>query len=134
MSVTHLLDTSWIIRHLWGAAAYSQTIRNIGAPQLAISIVSLAELYEGVFRSSRRADAEQALTLALTGITLLPIDDATCRLFGEHRARLRQSNQLIGDVDLLITATCLHHALPLLTTNPAHFQRIPGLTIISTPF
>ena len=88
MSVTHLLDTSWIIRHLWGAAAYSQTIRNIGAPQLAISIVSLAELYEGAFRSSRRADAEQALTLALTGITLLPINDATCRLFGEHRARL----------------------------------------------
>ena len=56
MSVTHLLDTSWIIRHLRGAAAYTQTIRNIGAPQLAISIVSLAEPYEGVFRSSRRAD------------------------------------------------------------------------------
>jgi tRNA(fMet)-specific endonuclease VapC len=134
VSVTHRLDTSWIIRHLRGAAAYTQTIRNIGAPRLAVSVVSLAELYEGVFRTSRRADAERALALALTGITILPIDDPICRLFGEHRARLRQSNQLIGDVDLLIAATCLHHALPLLTTNTAHFQRIPGLTIISTPF
>ena len=134
MSVTHLLDTSWLIRHLRGATAYTQTIHNIGASQLAVSIVSVAELYEGVFRSSRRADAERALALALTSITIIPIDDPICRLFGEHRARLRQSNQLIGDVDLLIAATCLHHAVPVLTTNPAHFQRIPGLAIISAPF
>jgi tRNA(fMet)-specific endonuclease VapC len=64
----------------------------------------------------------------------LPITDAICRHFGEHRARLRRSNQLIGDIDLLIATTCLDHGLTLLTTNPAHFQRIPGLAIISTPF
>jgi tRNA(fMet)-specific endonuclease VapC len=109
-------------------------MHTIGAPRLAVSIVSVAELYEGVFRASSQSDAEQALALALTGVTILPVEDPICRLFGEHRARLRQSNQLIGDVDLLIGATCLHHALPLLTTNPTHFQRIPGLTIISAPF
>jgi tRNA(fMet)-specific endonuclease VapC len=134
VSLTHLLDTSWIIRHLRGATAHTRTIQKIGPTQLGVSIVSLAELYEGVFRASRRADAEQALTLALVGLTVLPINDSICRLFGEHRALLRRGNQLIGDVDLLIATTCLHHALPLLTTNPGHFQRIPGLNVISTPF
>jgi tRNA(fMet)-specific endonuclease VapC len=132
--LTHLLDTSWIIPHLRGATAHTQTIRKIGALQLAVSIVFLAELYEGVFRTSRRAAAEQALALALTDIIVLPINDSVCYLFGEQRARLRQNNQLIGEVDLLIAATCLHYNLTLLTTNRVHFQRIPGLSTISAPF
>jgi predicted nucleic acid-binding protein len=40
---------------------------------------------------------------------------------------------LIGDIDLFIAATCLHHDLTLLTTNRIHFQRIPGLRIVATP-
>ena len=42
-------------------------------------------------------------------------------------------NQLIGDLDLLIAATCLYHELTLLTTNPRHFARIPDLTVVSHP-
>lgn len=133
MSVTHLLDTSWLVRHLRGDAAYTQTIHRLGAAQLAISFVTLAELYEGVCRATEPVAAEQALTLALTDMTILPLDREICRLFGEHRARLRQSNQLIGDVDLFIAATCLIHELTLLTTNRSHFQRIPGLRLITRP-
>jgi tRNA(fMet)-specific endonuclease VapC len=133
VSVSHLLDTSWVIRHLRGDIPYTQTMQRIGAPHLAISIVSLAELYEGVYRTTRPNDAEHALTLALTGIVTLPLSMDICRQFGEHRARLRQSNQLIGDVDLFIGATCLHHSLIVLTTNRTHFQRIPGLQIVSQP-
>jgi len=98
-----------------------------------MSIVTVAELYEGVFRAANLAAREQELLLFTAGITLLPITEPLCRLFGEHRAHLRQSNQLIGDVDLLIAVTCLHHDLTLLTTNPAHFLRVPGLRIVSTP-
>ena len=133
MSLTHGLDTGWIVRSLRGVKAYDRTIVKIGAPQLAVSIVSVAELYEGVFRANDPAAAEQALVLFLADKTILPITHDIGRLFGEHRARLRQKNQLIGDVDLLIAATCLHHDLTLLTTNRKHFQRIPGLRIVSSP-
>ena len=61
MNPTHLLDTSWLVRHLRGVTANTQTMQNIGAAQLAISIVSVAELYEGVFRTTRRSEAERAL-------------------------------------------------------------------------
>ncbi|HXF04794.1 MAG TPA: type II toxin-antitoxin system VapC family toxin [Blastocatellia bacterium] len=81
MSPTHLLDTGWIVRHLRGAKAYTRTLLKIGAPQLAISIVSLAELYEGVYRATNPTAAEQPLLTFLTDKTALPITDDICRLF-----------------------------------------------------
>lgn len=134
MSATHLLDTSWLIRHLRGETAFTRTMQHLGAAQLAVSVVSLAELYEGLYRAADPLAAEAALAETLYDVTALPLDDAICRLFGEHRARLRQANQLIGDLDLLIGATALRYGLALLTTNRSHFQRIPGLQVIAAPF
>jgi hypothetical protein len=57
----YLLDTGWIVRHLRGVQAYTETLLKIGAPQLALSILSLAELYEGVYRARDPAAAERAV-------------------------------------------------------------------------
>ena len=133
MSLTHLLDTSWIIRHLRGTRTYTQMLHRLGAQNLAVSIVSVAELYEGVYRAADPEAAGQAVHTFLSDKTVLPITQDICRLFGRHRSELRRQNQLIGDMDLLIAATCLHHGLTLLTTNPRHFQRIPELTVVSRP-
>ena len=133
MSPTHLLDTGWIIRHLRGSKAYTQALSRLGIQHLAVSIVSLAELYEGVYRAANPEVAEQAVLTFFSDKTLLPLTPDICQRFGRQRTELRQRNRLIGDLDLLIAATCLHHQLILLTTNPRHFQRIPGLTVISKP-
>ena len=133
MSATHLLDTGWIIRHLRGTKSYTQTLHRLGMQNLAISLVSLAELYEGVYRADDSETAEQAVLTFFSDKILLPITPDICRLFGQHRTDLRRRNLLIGDLDLLIAATCLYHHLTLLTTNPRHFQRIPGLTVVSEP-
>jgi tRNA(fMet)-specific endonuclease VapC len=62
------------------------------------------------------------------------VSEPVARIFGEQRAKLRRQNLLIGDIDLLIAATCLHHNLTLLTTNPRHFERVEGLLIVSEPW
>jgi tRNA(fMet)-specific endonuclease VapC len=46
-------------------------------------------------------------------------------------ALLHQRGQLIGDADILIAATALHHGLILVTENRAHFDRVPSLAIES---
>lgn len=131
MSPTHLVDTGWIIRHLRGTRSYTRTLRRLGAECLAVSIITIAELYEGVFRAQDPEAAEKAVQTFLGDKTVLPVTEEVSRLFGRHRADLRRQNQLIGDLDLLIAATCLHHGLTLLTTNPGHFQRVPDLAVVS---
>ena len=64
-------------------------------------------------------------------MTVLGIDEEVCKIFGRERGKLRKQGQLIGDLDLLIAATCLHYGLILLSNNRRHFDRIDGLQIES---
>jgi predicted nucleic acid-binding protein len=132
--ITHLLDTGWLIRSLRNHQAYRDTLHKLGAPQLAVSLVSIAELLEGVHLAQDPVAARQALDHELTGVTRLPLTEAICERYGQHRAQLRRANQLISQVDLLIAVTALHHGLTVLTTNPGEFQRVPGLPVVSVPF
>lgn len=64
-------------------------------------------------------------------MTLLGIDEDTCKIFGQQRGRLRQMGKPVGDFDLLIGATGLRYGLTVLTNNRRHFELIEGLTIES---
>jgi predicted nucleic acid-binding protein len=53
--------------------------------------------------------------------------------FGQVRGALpRQIRQQIGDLDILIAATCLEHNLTLLTRNLKDFQKIPSIKLYQT--
>lgn len=98
---------------------------------LGLSIISLAELYEGVYYSRDPEGDEQDLNDFLRGLTILGIDEVGCKIFGQQRGRLRAEGLLIGDTDLLIAATALQYNLTLLSNNRRHFERIEGLRIES---
>jgi tRNA(fMet)-specific endonuclease VapC len=63
--------------------------------------------------------------------TLLPLTDEVvvraARIYGD----LHRAGRLIDDADILIAATALVHDLTLVTNNRAHFERSPGLRIVS---
>ena len=101
------------------------------ADGVTISIVSVAELYEGVYGSIDPAASEETLQQFLRGVQVLSVDEAVARRFGQERAHLRATGQLIGDVDLLIGATAITQGLTLLTNNRRHFERLEGLLIES---
>jgi tRNA(fMet)-specific endonuclease VapC len=65
----------------------------------------------------------------VSGLAVLPLDDAITETFGRTRASLRRRGLLIPDLDLLIAATALAYDLTLLTRNRRHFQRIPDLKL-----
>ncbi|MBC8496778.1 MAG: type II toxin-antitoxin system VapC family toxin [Anaerolineales bacterium] len=44
---------------------------------------------------------------------------------------MQREGKLIGVLDTQIAGICLSHNLPLLTRNTDHFQRVPGLELIS---
>ena len=127
----YLVDTDWVIHYLNGRPDIVMRIQEFGPQGIAMSVISLAELYEGVYHSRNPRKSEQALQDFLRGVALLGIDEEITRLFGRERGRLRAVGNTIGDFDLLIGVTALHHDLTLLTNNRRHFELIAKLRIVS---
>ncbi len=125
----YLIDTDWIIHGLHGIEKVVKKLLELKREGLAISVISLAELYEGVYRSTDPASDEKSLEDFLSGVEILEISEEICKIFGKQRACLRKEGKLIGDFDILIASTCLYHDLTLLTDNIRDFKRIDGLKI-----
>ncbi len=127
----YLLDTDWAIEYLRGTERFALRIASLLPQGVAISIVSVAELYEGVAAAPDWHASEREVMRLVGFLDLLDIDLEIARTFGIERRRLRAAGQGIGDMDLLIGATALRHELTLLTNNRRHFERIPNLAIES---
>ena len=131
MNLRFLVDTDWVIEYLRGTPAMVTRLTELQPQGLALSIISLAELYEGVFYSRDPEGDGRDLVDFLRGVTVFGIDAEIAQRFGRERGRLRKAGMLIADFDLLIGATALAHNLTLLTNNRSHFERIDGLEIES---
>ena len=129
----YLLDTDWIVDVLNGQDAATQTLIKLAPSGLALSLISYGELYEGAYFSRDPRTALEVLRTFLEGKELLPLTPAIMEQFALIRGRLsKQLRRQIGDTDLLIAATALHHDLVLLTRNLKDFQHIPNLKLYST--
>jgi predicted nucleic acid-binding protein len=101
---------------------------------LAISLITFGEIYEGIYFSGHDPAAEErGFRQFLQGVAVLPLNRAIMRRFAHIRGNLRRTGQIIGDPDILIAATALHHNLTLATGNVNHFRRIPGLQLYRPP-
>ena len=127
----YLVDTDWTIDYLHKGDRTVRRLEELFADEAGLSVISLAELYEGLARS-RNPDADaESLRLFLEAVEAVPLDDAACRIFGEERARLREGGNIIGDMDILIGATAISNNLTLLTNNTRDFKRMQGLKVVS---
>ena len=124
----YLLDTTWIVEYLRGNPETISRIQELQEEGLAVSIISVAELYEGVFRSNQPEANEEALKDFVSAVTVLEVTEDMARRYGEEKARLLRQGTVIGALDLLIAATAQTHDLILLT-NDQDFGRIPGLRL-----
>ena len=132
MTAKYLVDTDWVIHYLKGHPAIQRRLTPLAREGLlALSIVSLAELYEGVYYSDDPEAHEAKLAELVRGIEVLNIEDATCRLFAKERGRLRTLKKQIADLDLFIGMTARQHELTLLTNNRRHFTLLEGLALES---
>lgn len=94
-----------------------------------MSMISLAELYEGIYYSRNPAKDEAVLRDFVRGVSVLGIDEEITRILGRERGRLRRLGRTVGD--LLIGATALRLDLTLLSNNRRHFELVEKLRIVS---
>ena len=127
----YLVDTDWVINYLRGRQQVVERFNQLVQHGVGISIISIAELYEGIADAEYQQEKEREIGDFLGYVDILPLDEPVCRVFARERRRLRTEGRLIADFDLLIGATAVYHQLTLLTNNRRHFQRLQNLNIIS---
>ena len=82
----YLVDTDWIIDHFRGDELITRKLEDIAPQGVAISIISLAEIYEGIFTSNDPAKSQQLLDEFLApDLKVLGINEDICRVFGRER-------------------------------------------------
>jgi len=125
----YLVDSDWIVDCLHGEESAIQTISQLAPEGVAVSIVSVAEIYEGAFVFPDPDRHLNAFRTFLKAFTVLSIDDEIAERFARIRAQLRREGRVPTDFDLLIAATSLRHNLTLVTRNVRHFRTVPDLQL-----
>jgi len=126
---TRLLDTN-IISYLFKGHSLAATYRpHLFGHTMAVCFMTEAELFEGAFRARWGPHRLTRLEGLLGTFLYIPTTPDLSRRWGQVRTE-RQS-QPIGAADAWIAAAALVHDCELVTHNPADFQGIAGLTVIS---
>jgi len=124
-----LLDTDTVIHFLKGRGQIAQRLLQIPPSELALSTISLYELYVGVVRSSQPERTKAQLDALLEWITIVPFDEDASRAAAEVRGYLERSGRVIGTLDTLIAGVAIARNLVLVTHNLSEFQRVPYLQV-----
>lgn len=127
--MTYLIDSDWIIDWLKGRPNAHALIARLTDDPLTVSAVAYGEVYEGVYYGRNRQQIERTFRRFLRGVTLIPMTRPIAHQYGIIRGDLRQHGLIIGDPDIMIAATAIHHSLTLVTQNMRHFSHITGLSL-----
>lgn len=119
-----ILDTCIIIDHL-RKKTLSKLIaiaKTLPKEQLAISLITIQELYEG--QSTLLPEKEKDLLATISPLKILPYTYEIAKLAGKIARDLPHN---IEFADSAIGATCLSYQASLYTLNKKHFSKIPDL-------
>ena len=128
-SVRYLLDTDMCIYLLNGNETVKNRVAKVGVQALAISTITVAELFFGAHNSTKLESNVERVRAFITppAPQILTLDNSSAEIFGRFKAELRRLGRLVGDLDLLIAAIASSYRLVLVTNNTAHFERIANL-------
>ena len=131
--MTHLLDTDTCIHLLKGREAAVRQAALHSPSDLAVSAITHYELLYGVEKCSPdwRKKEIGKVRMLLSHIRVLPFTSDTAVFAARVRADLDSKGTPIGPMDVLIAATALEYALPVVTGNLREFQRVTGLHSVS---
>lgn len=127
--MSYLLDTDTCIYWFKGRLSVRDKLLEVGIDQVAICVITVAELYYGAYNSNRITENLARAEQFVQTIQVLLLTDAALKRFGELKAQLRQAGQILADFDLLIASIALTENCILVTNNIRHYNRVTGLNL-----
>lgn len=129
---TVLLDTNIISFIMKGDTRILAYKPYLDGKILGISFMTVAELFQWAEIKNWGENRKNQLQQTLRNYLVLSYDIQTCQLWGTIRAERKKMGLPISSQDAWIAATAVQYSIPLATHNPSDFQKIDGLTIITT--
>ncbi len=130
MSVRYLLDTNiciYIAKH--NPPIVRERFARHAASELAMSVITLGELRFGAEKSQSRERAIAVINQLETMLLIAPLTESVGEHYGQIRAALQRSGQIIGNNDLWLAAHARAEGWILVTNNERDFVRVDGLQI-----
>ncbi len=125
----YLLDSDYVADYLVAKPHATELLSSLAKEGTAISLITVGEIYEGIYYGYDPQRATVQFQQFLTSVSILVLTQAIMRQFAQIRGELRRTGKLIGDFDILIGATAIHHHLTLVTLNIRDYDRIPHLKL-----
>ena len=126
----YMLDTdtcSYIMKR--SHAEVIKRLQAVPVTDVCMSVVTKAELLDGVEVSPRRDQDNAALAAFLPYVEALDLPDAAAIHYAEIRGDLKKRGAMIGANDLFIAAHARALGITLVTNNTAEFARVRGLAL-----
>jgi len=125
----YLLDTNIIIYALKGSPVVQDHLKDHYQDPLAISVITLMELYYGAYKSEKVESNLGKIKVLEKSLEIISLGEEVVEIFGLIKSKLEKKGTPLDDFDLIIAATALSHNSILVTNNVKHFRRIDGLKI-----
>jgi tRNA(fMet)-specific endonuclease VapC len=125
--IRYLLDTNIVIYVIKKRPVEVLQSFNENSGRMAISSITLAELFHGAEKSSRCAENLKVIDDFTSRLEVLPYTPKAAQHYGSIRAALEKSGETIGINDLHISAHARSEGLVLVTNNLREFERVPAL-------
>lgn len=125
----YLLDTNIVIYVLKRRPIEVLSVFNQNASRMAISAITLSELYHGAEKSSKVGENLAAIEDFCSRLDVLPYSSKAAQHYGAIRAGLEKLGQPIGVNDLHIAAHARSEGLVMVTNNVGEFAKVPALQV-----
>lgn len=106
-----------------------EKLKEFDVGDLAISSVTVSELYYGAYKSLHIEKNLLALEHFLRPFNIVDYDTKASIEYGRIRATLEKSGNIIGGLDMMIAAHALSNKMILVTNNTKEFERVENLKI-----
>lgn len=130
MTTRYLLDTNICIYIAkYNPASVRERFIQHPANALAMSVITLGELRFGAEKSQSKERTMAAIDVLINMINIEELTDDVAAHYGEIRATLQKSGQIIGNNDLWLAAHARAQDWVLVTNNEKEFVKVDGLRV-----
>ena len=126
-----ILDTNVVSYLMRGGPLAEAYAPHMQKRLLAITFVTVGELYFGAEKGRWGERKRWELEAALHNFVVIPYDHEIARCYGRLVAERQQIGKPIAPNDAWIAACAVRHGVSLITHNPKDFREITGLQIIT---